>query len=179
MEEIVIKDDFLNKDELNTALSIINKNNWSFGNYSIQQNNYEIPFWSIDLMENEFLSIYVKEIIEKTFSKKFKLDRLYANGQTYGQDGIYHKDSFQEGSYTFVLYLTNIADEFIEMAGGNILFKLPDYKYNICYEPVYNRGILFPSNYLHKSTSFTRFIIDLRISIAWKFIECSNKGCKN
>ena len=66
---------------------------------------------------------------------------------------------------------TNISPEFVEMAGGNIFFKLPGYKYNICYEPIFNRGILFPSNYLHKSTSFTRFIIDLRVSVAWKLIE--------
>lgn len=171
MEEIILKDNFLNNDELNTALSIINKNNWSFGNFSKKIHNYEIPFWSIDLMEVDFFSIYVKEIIEKTFSKKFKLNRLYANGQTYGQEGVYHIDSIIEDSYTFVLYLTNISDEYIEVAGGNILFKLPDYKYNISYEPVYNRGILFPSNYLHKSTSFTRFIMDLRISVAWKLVE--------
>jgi hypothetical protein len=171
MEEIIVKDNFLNEDELNKAISIIEKSNWSFGNFSKKIHNYDIPFWSIDLMECVFFSVYIKDIIEKTFSKKFKIERLYANGQTYGQDGLYHIDSTSSNSYTFVLYLTNISPEFVEMAGGNIFFKLPWYKYNICYEPIFNRGILFPSNYLHKSTSFTRFIIDLRVSVAWKLIE--------
>lgn len=171
MEEIIVKDNFLNEDELNKAISIIEKSNWSFGNFSKKIHNHEVPFWSIDLMECVFFSVYVKDIIEKTFSKKFKIERLYANGQTYGQDGLYHIDSTTSNSYTFVLYLTNISPEFVEMAGGNIFFKLPGYKYKICYEPIFNRGILFPSNYLHKSTSFTRFIIDLRVSVAWKLIE--------
>jgi len=171
MDKILVHDNFLNKHELITALDIINKNNWTFGSFSKKSHNYEIPFWSIDLMDNDFFSKYLKELIEKTYSKKFKVERLYANGQSYGQDGIYHIDSNDENAYTFVLYLTNISDEYIEMAGGNILFKLPEYKYNICYEPIYNRGILFPSSYKHKAISFTRFIVDLRISVAWKLIE--------
>ena len=171
MEEIIVKDNFLTNDELNTAITIIRKNNWKFGQTSKNIYNYEIPFWSMELIEDIFFSKYVKEVIEKTFSKKFNIERLYANGQTYGQDGIYHTDSNNSNSYTFVLYLTNISYEYIEMAGGNIIFKLPDYKYNLSYEPIYNRGILFPSNYPHKSTSFSRFIVDLRISVAWKLIE--------
>jgi hypothetical protein len=171
MEEIILYDNFLNDYEVNTALSIIKKNNWKFGHTSKNLYNYETPFWIMDLMENDFFSIYLKDIIEKTFSKKFKVERLYANGQTYGQDGIYHTDSENSNSYTFVLYLTKIPKEYIEMAGGNIFFKLPDYKYSLSYEPIFNRGIFFPSNYIHKSTSFTRFIVDLRISVAWKLIE--------
>jgi hypothetical protein len=34
MEEIIVKDNFLNEDELNKAISIIEKSNWSFGNFS-------------------------------------------------------------------------------------------------------------------------------------------------
>jgi len=170
MEQIIVIDDFLNKTELKEAIMIIYNGSWKFGHTSNVQ-SYETPFWNMELLDNEFFSKTIKCIIEKTFSKKFKILRLYANGQTFGQDGAYHIDSSESNTYTFVLYLTKILDDYIETAGGNIFFKLPDKNYNICYEPVFNRGILFPSNFMHKSTSFSRYILDLRICVAWKLEE--------
>ena len=104
---------------------------------------------------------------------KFKINRLYANGQTYGQDGSYHIDNVNEkkNEYTFCLYFSKISDEYVEAAGGYLFFKLPELKYKICYEPLFNRGILFPSDYLHKAHSYNRYVMDLRICVSYKLEE--------
>jgi Rps23 Pro-64 3,4-dihydroxylase Tpa1-like proline 4-hydroxylase len=125
----------------------------------------------MDLINNDYLLVYIKNIIETHFSKKFRVTRLYANGQTYGQDGTYHIDSSNKNYYTFCLYLSDIKEEYIETAGGHLFFKFPELNYKICYEPKFNRGIFFPSNYIHKATSFSRYIMDLRICISWKLEE--------
>jgi hypothetical protein len=171
MEKIIIHDDFLSKEDLNTALSIIKDKKWSYGHMSVGKDKIETPFWNTDLIFDDFFSVYMKQIIENCFLKKMKLTRVYANGQTFGQDGAYHTDCDEENSYTFVLYLSNINKDYIETAGGHIFFKFPDKNYKICYEPILNRGIFFPSTYLHKATSFCRYVMDMRISVSFKFVE--------
>jgi hypothetical protein len=123
------------------------------------------------LVENDFFNIYIAKIIENTFQKKFIVHRVYANGHTFGQDGSYHIDNESSTSYTFCLYLTKIDEKYIETAGGHIFFKLPELPYRIAYEPIFNRGIFFPSNYIHKGCAFSRYFMDLRISVAWKLEE--------
>jgi hypothetical protein len=171
MEDIVVLDNFLNEQELKKAYTIIiSSSTWKFGHKSNSEAN-ETPFWTMDLNDEPFFSIYLKEIIEKTFLKKYVLKRVYANGQTYGQDGSYHIDSEKENTYTFCLYLNNIKPKDVDAAGGCLYIKIPDKKYKICYQPINNRGIMFPSNYYHKGVSFTRYIMDMRICVAWKFEE--------
>ena len=171
MENILVFDNFLESEELNNALDIIKSNTWIWGHQSDNTNYGSTPFWSMQLNDNDYFSGYLKNIIEKHFSKKFKLNRVYANGQTFGQDGSYHTDALTPNTYTFVLYLTNIEKKYVDTAGGYIFFKLPDKNYKICFEPLFNRGIFFPSNYLHKANSYNRYVMDLRICVAWKLEE--------
>jgi Rps23 Pro-64 3,4-dihydroxylase Tpa1-like proline 4-hydroxylase len=170
MDKIIVQDNFLNTDELKKCVEIIYSKSWRWGHYS---NGFQsdTPFWMMELIDNEYFSIDIKNIIEKCFSKKFKIIRLYANAHTYGQDGSYHIDSEEPNSYTFCLYLTNIKENIVETAGGHLFFKFPELNYKIGYEPIFNRGIFFPSNYIHKATSFSRYIMDLRICVAWKLEE--------
>jgi hypothetical protein len=170
MDQIIVQDHFLNDDELNKCVNIIKNNTWAWGHTS-DGKHVNTPFWKMDLMDNEYFYKYITTIIEKHFSKKFKVNRLYANAHTYGQDGSYHTDSEDPNCYTFCLYLTNIKEENVETAGGHLFFKLPELNYKICYEPKFNRGIFFPSNYIHKATSFSRYIMDLRVCVAWKLEE--------
>lgn len=170
MDKIHVIDNFLDNDELHKCNSIIKLNGWTWGHTS-NNDIKNTPFWLMILSDNDYFTIYIKNIIEKTFSKKFKVDRVYANGQTYGQDSVYHTDCSDPNCYTFCLYLTDIKEEYIETAGGHLFFKFPELNYKIGYEPKFNRGILFPSNYLHKACAFSRYIMDLRICIAWKLEE--------
>jgi hypothetical protein len=172
MDKILVFDNFLNQDELTMATSIISKNKWMWGHVS--NNEFGTPFWNMALNECDFFSKELKNVIEKHFNKKFNLKRVYANGQTFGQDGDYHPDDTSDNTYTFCLYLTDIKKKFTDVAGGYLYFKLPGYKYNICFEPLFNRGIFFPSNYFHKSCAFNRYVMDLRICVAWKLEEVIN-----
>jgi Rps23 Pro-64 3,4-dihydroxylase Tpa1-like proline 4-hydroxylase len=170
MDKIIVQDNFLNKEELEKCTGIISANTWKWEHMTTGSYN-DTPFWNMDLYEESYFSEYLKNIIEKQFSKKFKVIRLYANAQTYGQDGSYHVDSDKKNNYTFCLYLTNITEENVETAGGHLFFKFPEIKYKIGYEPKFNRGIFFPSNYIHKGTAFSRYIMDLRICVSWKLEE--------
>ena len=170
-ENIFVCDNFLNEDELEKATNIIRKRSWNYGHTSGDiKERFLTPFWTMNLNNNDYF-VHIKSIIEKHFSKKFKLVRVYAIGQTYGQNGSYHIDSDEPNTYTFCLYLTNIEKEAIDTAGGYIYFKLKDKQYNICYEPLFNRGIMFPSNIYHKGCAFNRYIMDMRICVAWKLQE--------
>lgn len=171
MDEIIVCDNFLNESELHEATSIIKSGSWKFGHESRNNELIDTPFWNMDLNDNEFFSKTIFEAIQKHFSKKFNLVRVYANGQTFGQNGSYHVDSLNENAYTFVLYLSEIKKEYVETAGGNLYFKMPNEKYNICFEPIFNRGIFFPSKYLHKASSYNRYIMNLRVSASWKMEE--------
>ena len=171
MERIIVCDDFLNETERNEVSKIIKAKKWTWGHESNGTELIETPFWSMNLSNEDFFAIHLKNVIEKYFSKKFKLNRVYANGQTFGQDGAYHIDDKGENSYTFCLYMGELDKKFAETAGGHIFFKLPELPYKICYEPIYNRGIFFPSKYLHRSTSFCRYVMNLRICVSWKMEE--------
>jgi hypothetical protein len=171
IKNIHVCENFLTEEELEKTKKIIKTNNWKWGHTSVTDYEMSTPFWSMDLINDEYFTVYLKSIIEKYFSKKFKLIRVYANGQTFGQDGTYHLDDTEKNRFTFVLYISEIAKDFLETVGGNIYFKIPNEKYKICFEPVTNRGILFPSNYLHKANSFSRYVMNLRICVAWKMEE--------
>ena len=167
MDKIIVQDGFLKKEEIKKCIEIINNKTWKYfhSSKSSRVGNY---YWIMKLDDDEYLNTYIKNIIEKNFSKKFKIIKIYANGQTYGQDGGYHVDTLEENRYTFCLYLTDIKEENIETAGGHLYFDIPNLKYKICYEPIFNRGIFFPSNYFHMAKAFSRYIMDLRIVLVWK-----------
>jgi hypothetical protein len=174
MEKICVIDNFLENEELQTALNISKQLQWSFGHKSNHKDSHETPFWSCSLNDKTFFTDNVLKIIKKTFNKNFEINRVYANGQTFGQDGDYHIDDESEDCYTFVLYLHEINEVDVELAGGHIYFKLPNLQYKICYEPLLNRGILFPSSYIHRACSFSRYIMHLRTCAAFKLKEIKN-----
>lgn len=168
---IFVCDNFLNDNELLNINNHILSLEWTFSTLPNSIESIDTPFWRKELSSDYFFSTTIKEIIEKYFAKKFKLISVYANGKTYGQNGSYHTDSDQPNTFTFCLYLSDIKKEAVDTAGGYLYIKLNDKKYNLCYEPLFNRGIMFPSNYLYKGCSFSRFVIDMRICVTWVLQE--------
>ena len=171
MENIGIYDNFLAAYELEKCKYIIAQPNWSFGHTSSSKTGFNTPFWIMDLNKYEFFTVQIKNKIETLLNKKFNINRVYANGQTYGQDGSYHTDDDRQDTYTFCIYISPIEQRMIDDTQGHIFFKLPNNKQLTCIEPVYNRAIMFPSNYLHKGTSFSRYIQTMRVCIAFKLEE--------
>ena len=129
------------------------------------------------LDDNTFFTNDILSKIESCTKKKYVLIRVYANGQTFGQDGTFHQDNISDDTYTFCLFINKqITDETIDSIGGEFIFKIPientpdnsNTFSRIVVEPIYNRGILFPSNLFHKGLAYNRYNRGLRISIAWK-----------
>jgi hypothetical protein len=170
MEQIKVYDNFLDIDDLKKCEKLIKEGKWEYGHNSSKDNIVNTPFFFMNLENHEYFNTHLKNKIEKTVGQKVKLDRVYANGQTYGLDGCYHQDNQSENAMTFCLYISPIPEDILGDIGGNIFFKIPDLKnFSLALEPKYNRGVYFPSNYFHKGVAFNRYIKNMRISIAWKF----------
>lgn len=171
--EIQVFDNFLSDIEITNCFTYIEKPLWQWGHKSNSQgNSINVPFWYMELSGIDYFTKCLRDKIEKITGKKFKINRVYANGQTYGQSGVYHQDSTDADTYTFCLYLSKIDASIVDDIGGSIQFKIPGQKYTVCFDPLFNRGLFFPSNYFHRGNSFSRFSIDLRICIAWKMTLC-------
>ena len=175
MDNIQVIDNFLKDEELDKIVNIIKKMDWVYGEVSNGIETKDTPFFKIDLSGEKFISEELLFKIEKQFNRKFKINRVYVNGQVFGQDGSYHIDDKDDKCYTFCLYIHKINNEDIESYGGNLLIKLMNEKKHIFIEPLFNRGVLFPSFYLHKGMAFNRYNSNMRISIAWKLQEKHQK----
>jgi hypothetical protein len=168
--EIIIFENFLNEKDLLYVKEYVNDQKFKFGHQSGYKERIVNEFFSF-LNLNDFFTKYLKNKIEISCKKKFNLFRSYMHIQTFGQDGGYHVDSFEPNTYTFCIYITNINESDIDNASGEFFIKIPNKNYIISVEPLCNRGIFFPSNYLHKGMAFNRFYKDKRLCITWKLIE--------
>jgi hypothetical protein len=160
---IKVVDNFLNQEELMEAHRIIETKGWYF---SEESNKRGLSFWSMNLMNEDFFTCKMVQKIKDAFDVKLKLNKVYANGQTFGLDGSYHTDSRYEDDYTFLLYLSEIKAKNVDVVGGHTQFKIDDTIKTV--EPIYNRGVLFKSNILHRGLAPSRLSGILRISIAFK-----------
>lgn len=166
----------LDSEQLHYVHSVLAEDNWVYGETTDSSRGLKIPFWGMELSYDIVFNEYILKRIQAFSNMKFSLLRVYANGQTHGQDGDFHIDSNNEKSYTFILYATDLSSEHkldsIEYAQlqGYTEFLLPDGTiYGV--PPVYNSGILFPSHLMHRGTSFNRLVKSLRVTIAWKLIH--------
>ena len=155
---------FLSVTDFNKVASfVINSKNWELSNRS---NDTTPNFWYLDLTQEKFFSEYLLKIIIDVCKRDFTLKRVYANGQTYGQDGCFHQDDTEPGSLTFLLYINLIEDNFLEKWGGETQFKTQEGI--ISHLPVTNSALLFDSRLWHRGLGPNRHVDIMRITIAWK-----------
>jgi len=95
--------------------------------------------------------------------RKFRLDRVYANGQVYGLDGSFHKDNEDPKAFTFLLY---VIPDYIRDVNGCTDFLIDGQITSV--PPVANRAVFFPSNIEHRGLAPGRFFSYLRVTIVWK-----------
>jgi len=169
MEQIKVHNNFLNGDDLEKCKQIIKDGKWEYGHNSDNNNKMNTPFFYMDLKQNIFFNTYLKEKIETVLGLKLYVDRVYANGQTFGLDGCFHQDNTEPNTITFCLYISPIPNDIIGDIGGHIYFKVPNIEhFTLALEPQYNRGVSFPSSFFHKGAAFNRYIKNMRICVAWK-----------
>jgi hypothetical protein len=178
-EQIKIFDDFLTPDELEKCAEAVSRPQWKFGQIS-QTSPIATPFWMMTLTDDPFFNTHLKSKIEAATTHNFTVQRIYANGQTFGQDGTFHQDDITDDSYTFCIYVNkHITPETADNIGGEFILKIPsdnlvyldkekDLFSRVVITPLYNRGILFPASCFHKGLAFNRYNKGLRVSIAWK-----------
>ena len=162
---IKIIDNFLDDNELEILYKILINKNYKFGHSSGPRELIVNEFFSF-YNEEDFFLVYLKDKIEKTFSSKYKINRHYMHIQTFGSDGGFHYDDIGDDKYTFCLYITNEKD--LHKNGGDFLIKIPNEKYIMSIETYNNRGILFPSEYLHKGMAYNINSVESRLCITWK-----------
>lgn len=167
--EIKVYDNFFEQSHHKKILEVLSKPMWSFsgGHPDVS------VFWHMDELEkDDFFSVTLYNLICEKIGKKFKIKRIYANGQTAGQSGVPH---FDDGDWTF-LYYPNMNWNvtlggclfFLESDGYQVkedceIIKAVSYKEN--------RAVLFPSSLPHFAEAPSRFYNDIRMSVAWKFLE--------
>ena len=174
MSNIIIIDNFLSNTDFDMATQIIKSKQWNYGHTSGGREKVNTPFWDIALNNEFFFTQHMVAIIEQKLNKKFKLHRVYANGQTYGQNGSYHQDESYETNPPFItacLYAHQINLDDIETVGGNLYIKVPNKQYITCIESAANRMVIFPSTYYHKGMAFSRYSTEMRICVAFKMQE--------
>jgi hypothetical protein len=176
---VSVFENVLTHHELDVCTNLLSRPAWSFGHYS-QSSPVATPFWNMSLDGDTFFTNELFSRIQLLTGKKYTLLRVYANGQTFGQDGTYHLDDIREQTYTFCLFMNKqITEDTVDNIGGEFIFKIPtsstktvDTHVNkitrVVVEPFYNRGVLFKADIFHKGLAFNRYNKGLRISIAWK-----------
>ena len=165
--DIVILDNFLNDEELLLLNKLIIDKNYKYGHSSGYRELVISKFFASYNTE-PFFWIILKEKIEKSFNYKYKVNRHYMHIQTFGQDGGFHIDDTGENKQTFCLYITNEHTENIDNIGGDFLIKHPNKNYTISINTNNNRGVLFPSYYVHKGMAYNIYSNNIRLCITWK-----------
>ena len=165
--DLKVQSNFLDRLEWDYVIDkTIHSKNWAFFGTSASDDNF--TFWGINLKSDSFFSDFFLKKIESVYNKKFKLSRVYANGQTYGLPGSLHTDNGEDVDNTFLYY---VGPEWNLEWGGHTVFH--DIKTNMVHNqlPVPNTGILFDSDILHVGMEPTRHCKALRVSIAFKLKE--------
>lgn len=163
MKPVTVYDNFLNGEDLDDVIKYMENVKWEFKGKTSSKSK---RFWYVNLKDEQLFTEKIYILIQKKTTIQFELVRVMLNGQTFGQDGDYHTDENDPAFFTFLLYISDINRENVDKIGGYTQFKLENYIMNI--EPIFNRGVLFKSNIVHRGLAPSRDSDILRISVAFK-----------
>ena len=158
---INLYDDFFSEEIRNEIWNLLLRPRWI-----PDGGNSDNWFWHISNLEDEsYFNDYLYNIICDKLEKKYKVSRIYANGQSSGQTGNPHTD---DGDFTF-LYYPNPKWELDW--NGHLIFSEDGKEPTriVGYKP--NRAILFPAKIMHYADAPHRYFTGFRISLAYKFVE--------
>lgn len=155
-------ENILSEPLLEFCNKILNTPNWSYGHTSTPQST--TPFWNMDLTENKFFTDYMFNRIKEISQENYILHRVYANGQTQGQNGDIHIDDYRQNHKTFLFYPL----EWNENFGGETEFFNDKLELISSYLPKKNTGILFSGEVLHRGNAPIISDARLRITVAFK-----------
>lgn len=172
-QHMYVYDNFFERSDFHKIIELTDQFRWQFGHTSYDQSRPEYnlcsKFWKVDLNEDLFFSDYLLNKIQEKTKQSFILNQVYANGHTYGLDGMYHQDGYDDSVRTFLLYAN--PEWRNEWGGGTQFFVDKPELRHVMFEP--NRAVLFPGMVYHSAAPVSRLFNGLRISIAWKLkVKC-------
>ena len=167
MKCINVIDNFVNEIELQQVTDAIDRSSWKHvGNL---RGNKGITCWCAEMIKEKPLGRQLVSKLEKLFNKKYEISKLYANGQTFGQDGTFDQDDTDGNAYTLLIYVSPITEENIDHIGGFTQFKQNGKIINS--EPYRKRALFFKSNLLHRLMAPSRLTDILLITLTIKLTE--------
>ena len=159
-------DNIFSMEETDKIWKYLKTSNWKFWHQSHKDSvNY---FWQMNLIEIDFFKIDLFNKIKKNIGYDFSIDKIYANGQTFGLDGNFHIDTIRDEGYTFLYYPMKNWD--LSWGGETVIINPQTEEVNYFY-PNPNGGLFFPGNWIHCGKGPSKIYNDLRISIAYKLIK--------
>ena len=157
----------LSTDDFAKAIELTrHSTGWRFSQSSNKDDGF--TFWYLDLTTTPFFTEDVANRIREITGLDFMIDRVYANGQTYGLCGSVHRDRqpCEQGEYrTFLLYTH---PEWDMSWGGMTVIYDEDTKEETIIIPKPNHAVLFDSKMPHIGYEPTRHCKELRVSVAFK-----------
>jgi hypothetical protein len=154
-------DEFFEDRQLMTIHSYLHSPKWT------SQKSTPDDDSGFDMYEVSHLDYFNTELLNHINSKldsDFTLERIYFNGQDYGQDGAWHPDS--DVGYTHLTYLN--PDVIPDWGGETELEETPGIIKQI--SPQYNTSVIFKGSISHRGLSFNSEDAPKRISLAFKLI---------
>ena len=146
----------------------LQKPEWKFWHASnSESNNF---FWHMNLIQYSFFTKDLFSSVKKCIGKNYTLERVYANGQTFGLDGHFHIDSENPNSYTFLYYPMSRWD--LQWGGETVVLN-PNGTVNYI-NPKPNSSVFFPANWTHYGKSPSKSYPDLRVTVAYKLLKSEN-----
>jgi hypothetical protein len=161
MSKISLYTDVFCEQDYHEIWSFLRSNNWSFGHTSNSKSLKR--FWSMDFSNNLFFTEHLFGVIKKLIGDNYTIERVYANGQTYGLNGEFHYDCLDDCGYTFLYYPNR--EWKTDWDGCTVIHEGENIR---SFYPLPNTAIMFPGKLLHCGNGPSREFYDLRISIAYK-----------
>ena len=130
---------FLTQNEYDEAYNIVKSpDGWDATGTSLGTTGKNFLYKSLN--DYPFFSTILFKKIEELTKKRFELKRVYANGQSFGQDGEFHQDDTEDGSMTFLYYMNTVN-------GGQTEFRYEDHV--VAQNPILNLGIIFDAKIIY------------------------------
>ena len=153
--------DILSDEEFDKLEELLYRPKWGYTHKSTADDRWRR--WRMELKDDEFFTKFFFEKIKTLTDRSFLIKAVYANGQTYGQNGSWHQDSTEPNYHAFIFYANR---EWDMLWGGSTLFNS-----GISIYPIPNSAVFFPCNIFHYGQEPTRHFEGLRMTVAYKLEE--------
>ncbi len=168
MREFKKFNDFFDKESHEKIKNDMQQSGWKFGHgsYPPGDRRRRYPFWIYELKDNPYYTDYLLNIIKEKTQQDYELYDVYANGHTFGTQGDFHVDWYDESERTFLYYANdNWRPEYL----GKTIFDLGGDEHYY-YLPKGNSAVMFNGMIPHMSEGCSRAFTGLRVTIAWKLL---------